>query len=158
MVSVAEDDCDSLRFLWIDNISKENPEVVIFWFTRVVFGVSSSPFLLNATIWYHLEAHLENHPFIVERLLKSFYVDDVITGAPTEDEAFSLYQMAKEILKEGGFNLRRFSTKAVRLQTKTDSCESPGQGEKTTSVPVQSEETYANTVLGLTQKVRSGER
>ena len=38
-----------------------------------------------------------------------------------------------------------------------DSCESPGQGEETASVPVQSEETYANTVLGLTQKVRSGE-
>ena len=90
-----------MRFLWIDDISKEKPEVVTFRFTRVVFGVSSSPFLLNATIRYHLEAHLENHPFIVERLLKSFYVDDVITGASTEDEAFSLYQMAKEILKEG---------------------------------------------------------
>ena len=158
MVSVAKDDRNSLRFLWIDDILKENPEVVTFRFTRVVFGVSSSPFLLNATIRYHLEAHLENHQFIVERLLKSFYVDDVITGASTEDEAFSLYQMAKEILKEGGFNLRKFSTNAVRLQTRIDSCESSGQGEETASVPVQSEETYANTVLGLTQKVRSGER
>ena len=63
MVSVAKDDRDSLRFLWIDDISKENPEVVTFRFTRVVFGVSSSPFLLNATIRYHLEAHLKNHPF-----------------------------------------------------------------------------------------------
>ena len=159
MVSVAKDDRDSLRFLWIDDISK-NPEVVTFRFTRVVFGVSSSPFLLNATIRYHLEAHLENHPFIVERLLKSFYVDDVVTGASTEDEAFSLYQTAKEILKEGGFNLRKFSTNAVRLQTRIDSCESPGQDacEETASISVQSEETYANTVLGLTQKVHSGER
>ena len=85
-------------------------------------------------------------------------MDDVITSASTEDEAFSLYQTAKEILKEGGFNLRKFSTNAVRLQTRIDSCESPGQDEETASVPVQSEETYANTVLGLTQKVRSGER
>ena len=59
MVSVAKDDRDSLRFLWIDDILKENPEVVTFRFTRVVFGVSSSPFLLNATIRYHLEANLE---------------------------------------------------------------------------------------------------
>ena len=66
--------------------------------------------------------------------------------------------MAKEILKEGGFNLRKFSTNAVMLQTRIDSCESPGQGEKTASIPVQLEETYANTVLGLTQKVHSGER
>ena len=87
-----------LRFLWIDDVSKENPEILAVRFTRVVFGVSSSPFLLNATIRYHLEARLEAHP-IFERLLNSFYVDDVISGAATEDEAFSLYRVAKEVLK-----------------------------------------------------------
>ena len=38
------------RFLWIDENSKENPEVVTFRFTRVIFVVSSSRFLLNATV------------------------------------------------------------------------------------------------------------
>ena len=154
MVSVAKDDRNSLRFLWIDDAS-ENPEVVTFQLTRVVFGVSSSPFLLNATIRYHLEAHLEDHPVIVKRLLKSFYVDDVITGASTKDEAFSVYQVAKEILKAGG---REFSTNVVMLQMKIDSCESPCQGKGTVSVTVPVEETYASTVLGLTQRVHSGER
>ena len=90
--------------------------------------------------------------------MKSFYVDDVITGAFTEGEVFSLYQVAKEILKGGGFNLRKFSTNAFMLQMKIDSCESLCQGKETVSVPVPVEETYTSTVLGPIQRVRSGER
>lgn len=39
-VSVAEKDRDVLRFLWVDDITKENPEIVVLRFARVVFGVS----------------------------------------------------------------------------------------------------------------------
>ena len=62
MVSVAEHDRDALRFLWVDDLAKDPPDIHILRFTRVVFGVSSSPFMLNATIKYHLEQHLECYP------------------------------------------------------------------------------------------------
>ena len=39
MVSVAKDDCDSLRFLWIDDISKENPEVDFLIHTSRSWGI-----------------------------------------------------------------------------------------------------------------------
>ena len=60
MISVAEHDRDVLRFLWVDDIEKYPPEICTLRFTRVVFGVSSSPFLLNATIKYHLEQCLDS--------------------------------------------------------------------------------------------------
>ena len=47
MVSVNR---DALRFLWVRDIKEDNSEVMILQFTRVAFGVTSSPFLLNATI------------------------------------------------------------------------------------------------------------
>lgn len=53
MVSVADRDRDVLQFLWIKDAKDTQPEITIMLFTRVVFGVSASPFLLNATI-YHL--------------------------------------------------------------------------------------------------------
>ena len=54
-VSVCEDDRDALQFLWVDDAISSKPNVRILRFARVVFGVSSSPFLLNATFRYHLE-------------------------------------------------------------------------------------------------------
>ena len=53
MVSVQKEDRDFLRFLWVKDLKSDVPEVTVLRFTRVVFGVSSSPFLLNATIKHH---------------------------------------------------------------------------------------------------------
>ena len=62
MVSVDERDRDVLRFVWVDDVIKDDPEVIAFRFTRVMFGVSSSPFLLNATIRHHLKSHSSEFP------------------------------------------------------------------------------------------------
>lgn len=45
MVSVAKDDRNVLRFLWVVDPTSSDPEVVVLRFTRVIFGVSASPFL-----------------------------------------------------------------------------------------------------------------
>ncbi len=91
MVSVDEADRDVLRFIWVDDASKVSPDLRVYRFTRVVFGVSSSPFLLNATIRFHLEKYLESNGSLVRHLLDSTYVDDIISGGDTEDEVFRLY-------------------------------------------------------------------
>ena len=108
MVQVAKRDQDVLWFLWVSNVAEEQPEPMELRFSRVVFGVSSSPFLLNATIRHHLE-HVRAKPAIVKKLMRAFYVDDVVTGASNEDEAYSLYRISKDILRKGGFNLRKFA-------------------------------------------------
>ena len=55
MIAVERKDRDVLRFLWVKDAFAEQMHVVKLRFTRVVFGVSSSPFLLNATIRHNLE-------------------------------------------------------------------------------------------------------
>ena len=88
MVSMAEKDSDVLRFLWIDDIAKEEPEIIAPRFTRVVFGVSSSLFLLNATIQHHLKQYSTKFPETVKRISRSIYVDDIAYSADTEDLAY----------------------------------------------------------------------
>ena len=44
MIHIAEEDRDVLRFLWVKDIDKAEPEVVVLRFSRVAFGLSSSPF------------------------------------------------------------------------------------------------------------------
>ena len=120
MVSVAEKGRNMLRFLWIDDISSDDPKIVSLRFKRVVFGVSSSPFLLNATIWHHLKKHNSTMPDTVARVSRSIYIDDVIYGADGEDQAYQLYLELKSLLLSGGFNMRKFVTNLIPLQKKID--------------------------------------
>ena len=124
-ISVAERDRDYLRFLWPSDITREDSPLQTFRFTRVLFGLSSSPFLLNATIRHHLQRHISSHPDIVSRLLESIYVDDVVTGADTEEEVLELYRHAKSIFREASFNLRKFYTNSKSLQQEINHIENP---------------------------------
>uniref|UniRef100_A0A1X7UEZ4 Reverse transcriptase domain-containing protein n=1 Tax=Amphimedon queenslandica TaxID=400682 RepID=A0A1X7UEZ4_AMPQE len=89
MISVSERDRDVLHFLWVKDTNEDSSDYMVLRFARVVFGVSCSPFLLNATVEHHLELHQDSHKSLVNKLKKSFYADDVITGARTEEEAYS---------------------------------------------------------------------
>ena len=89
----------------MDDPTKEDPSIVVYRFTRVVFGVSSSPFLLNATVRHHLELHSEMHGDLVSKVLRSIYVDDIVASSQSD---YRLYTGAKALLKTGAFNLRKF--------------------------------------------------
>ena len=73
MVSVAERDRDVLRLLWIDDISKINPNIILR-FARVVFGVSASPFLLNAMIKHHVEGFSSSHSELASKGAPTVYL------------------------------------------------------------------------------------
>ena len=123
MISVAPKDRDVLRFLWLRNAFQDEIEIVKLRFTRVIFGVSSSPFLLNATIQHHIEKFRSSHPELVKVLMESIYVDDVVFGADTEEDASTLYASSKEILSHGSFNLWKFVTNSALLQKFIDAQE-----------------------------------
>jgi len=91
-------------------------------FTRVVFGVLASPFLLNATVTYthHLLKYHSSHPALIDTLLQSIYVDDVTCGADSEEEAYQLYVQSKKIFAKGGFNLHKFITNSATLQSRIE--------------------------------------
>ena len=115
MISVRKEDRDVLRFLWVKDLKSDAPEVTVLRFTRVVFGVSASPFLLNATINHHMERYSTECPELVSLFMRSIYVDDVSYGADDEDTAFELYMKSKEILAKDGFNLRKFVMNSTKL-------------------------------------------
>ena len=152
MVSVSEEDRDVLRFLWVDDIAEPDPEVQVFRFARVVFGVSSSSFL-NATIDYHLRQFASTHPELVELLSHSFYVDDVVSGAADEDAALKLYRESKEIMRAGGFNLRKFTTNVLPLQGAINELEESPLSPAATGSDSLNETTYTKSTLGGAQPV-----
>ena len=150
MVSVAKGDRDVLRFLWVDDVLSDQPNLIQLRFTRVVFGVRSSPFLLNATIRHHLEQYRDVQPALVSKLSKAAYVDDIITGA---NDAHWLFEEAKRMLAEGGFNLRKFCSISALLQLKVDNYD-----ESHSLNSLVDSETYTSHTLGSKQPVSAGEK
>ncbi|GFW52468.1 DUF1758 domain-containing protein [Trichonephila clavipes] len=92
MLSVAPKDRDFLRFLFPCSEGR-----IVYRHCRVVFGVSSSPLLLNASIMHLLENCQPQHEEVAQKLKCSFYVDNCVSGVFNTDE-------------QGRFNLRDFES------------------------------------------------
>ena len=114
-VSVDPRDRDYLRFFWVDDITSKLPTLQAYIFTRIPFGVSSSPFLLNATIYHHLTS-IEMPREFAEKVLKSLYVNDFVSGDDSEESTFELYQHLKVSFNSGGFNMRKWASNSTALQ------------------------------------------
>ena len=84
------------------------------------------------------------------------YVDDVVSGADTVEDAIAMFRESKSLLKEGGFNLRKFSTNSAELRElilKEENFNRPS----TESMP-NSEESYTKTTLGRPSTTVPGEQ
>ena len=123
-VSVDEEFRDFLRFLWYDDINATEFETIVYRFTRVLFGVNASLWLLLIVIRRHLEQYREADPELIAYVLRSLYVDDVIGGADKSDVAFDNYRKLKHIFAAAGLELRKWCSNDVDLHQRINACES----------------------------------
>ena len=69
---------DTFRFHWIR--AKDSSQVETFRFKRALFGLLQSAFLLAGTLKQHLQTLRSEYPKHVEQIMRSLYVDDIVTG------------------------------------------------------------------------------
>ena len=142
-IGIQEKHRDFLRFLWFRNPDEKIPEVREFRYTRAVFGVKCSPFLLNATIKSHLQKYNSS---IARKIYENLYVDDLSTGEKTVEEAFELYKKSKTMLKEGGFDLRKWDSNSKELLEKINDEEHVLENNIVSRGVLEDVNTYADSV------------
>jgi hypothetical protein len=103
-IALDEEDRNSLKFIWWENY--EQRLMKAYRHCRVVFGVSPSPFLLNAVIKHHLSTQVEQYPETVNKLQSGFYVDDCITSVDSVEELNKFIEEAQLVMKKAKFELR----------------------------------------------------
>ena len=134
----------------MNDINEEPMIPVVLRFTCVVFGVLSSPFLLNATLKHHLEKYRSSQPELVELVSRSTYVDDISLGADDIDKAFEVYRLSRSLLAEGGFNLRKFVTNSPLLRERIDKDMKKSTCPNQSPTIMEEDCTYTKATLGAT--------
>ena len=102
-----------------------------------------SCFLLNATLKYYINQY-EADTGLVQNVLNSFYVDDLVTGQRAVEKCLSLYQKSKKCLSDGGFNSRQWISNSPKLLELI--CEDQG-GPVGNCAVVEDTESYAKTTV-----------
>lgn len=123
-ISVNEKDRNYLRFLW----ESLEGQLKVFRHCRVVFGVSPSPFILEACIKLHIDKTLDlcqegksTYPTELINILKdSFYVDNCLTSLNSIEQADKFISVATSVMNERAFELRGWEKTGDRDEKHTN--------------------------------------
>ena len=120
-IELQEEDADVQRLLWDVSGVRRHMKV-----GRVLFGINSSPFLLNATIRHHLLQYQPPSETVVQ-LQDQLYVDDFLGGSDSEEGAWGLFVEARDVLAKAGMPLTKCasSSKVVFDRAQAESLSVP---------------------------------
>ncbi|XP_031358231.1 uncharacterized protein LOC116181921 [Photinus pyralis] len=106
-ILVAEADRKFQKIYWRDD---HNAPIKAFKLNTVTYGTSSAPYLATKCLTELGKQAREQYPREAATICEDFYVDDLITGANSTEEANQLHVNIAHILQQGGFQLRKWRT------------------------------------------------
>ncbi|XP_055848408.1 uncharacterized protein LOC129913631 [Episyrphus balteatus] len=111
-IKIDERDMNYQRILW-----RFSPDETIkeYALTTVTYGTSSAPYLAIKTIRQLADDEAIRFPKASKIVHEDFYMDDVMTGAHTIDEARAIQKELVELMQAGGFNLRKWTSNNQEL-------------------------------------------
>lgn len=104
-IKVSESDVHLQRILWR---SSHTEDIKSYELTTVTYGTSSAPFLATRCLNEVAFEIQGSHPVESNIISKDFYVDDLMTGAATVEDAKKMQVSLIEILNGYGFELRKW--------------------------------------------------
>ena len=153
MIGIAPEDRDKLRFLWLRDPFNLESYFIQFRFTKLMFGLRSSPAILGSVISHHVSKYKSADQANINTIQDSLYVDDLVCGANMIEKAFKIYRTCKTALSEGGFNLRKWNSNSAELLQRIRIAESvlgdrSTQPQNNPATIVEEEESYTKAMTG----------
>ena len=87
---------------------------------RVTFGVSSSPHLAVRMLQQTALDHGHIAPSTSSHVFKLFYVNDLLAGADSAEEAIKLHVGLRSVLAKGDFDLRKWRSSCPHVLSQID--------------------------------------
>ena len=83
-IRIKEKNRESLEFYWVEN--RTNNTIQILRFTRLVFGLNQSPFILEGTLKTHFERYESMYLELIRKIRDDMCVDDLVTAGESLQE------------------------------------------------------------------------
>jgi hypothetical protein len=101
------EDRDLQRILW-----RHSPDEPIkeYQLNTVTYGMSSTPFLATRCLNKLADDNSDKHPRAAHAMKQDFYVDDLLSGSTTLEEAMQLRDGITTLLQTAGFTLRKWAS------------------------------------------------
>ncbi|XP_076626738.1 uncharacterized protein LOC143344506 [Colletes latitarsis] len=103
-ILVEKKDCDLRRIVWRDNPGEQ---LTSYRLRTVTYGMACAPYLAIRTLLQLSRDEEEAYPLAARCLRSDVYMDDVVSGSDTLEEAGQLQQQLLALLRAGGFKLRK---------------------------------------------------
>ena len=112
-VGLQEEDRDYTRFLWPENPHNPESSFITYRFRSVLFGATSSPFLLQATLTHHLNKSESQY---AEKIKESLYVDNLQGTMLSEPELIEFHHSVNQTMAEANMPLQSWCTNSTGFQ------------------------------------------
>lgn len=115
-INLDPEDRDATRFFWLSDSNDPDSNFDVYRFKSVLFGASSSPFILNATLKKHLDQF--DDP-VATQMKTDIYVDNLVSGVDTQNDALQYFHQARHLMSPVGFNLRTWTSNSPNVRSLT---------------------------------------
>lgn len=143
------------RFIWLNENqrylqtviwrSSPNEPLQDWQLGTVTYGTKSAPYLAMRTLHKLADDEKDSYPDAANVLKNFFYMDDLVYGQDTIDASKTLVTQLIQLLKKGGFNLRKWkSNEPSILEHLRDD-----QKSRNTNIDFSPEQTTNSKMLGM---------
>jgi len=113
-INVHRDFTNLQRILWRFD---PNDEIRPYTLNTVTYGTACAAYLAIKTFKQLAIDESSKFETAANVVLNDFYVDDLLSGTNTYDDALILYKELNKLMQRGGFALRKWSSNNVRLMS-----------------------------------------
>lgn len=118
-ISIAEEDRDVLRFLWLTGCpDAEDTNVHVLRMTLCGVWCVIRSIFAAAIIRHHLEKYQTSHTEFINTLKGFLYVDDFTASSNSVEEAYALTASAKKIMSDASMNFCKWTANSRELKVK----------------------------------------
>ncbi|XP_053685940.1 uncharacterized protein LOC128735483 [Sabethes cyaneus] len=106
-IDIDESHTRFLRIFWRED---HNKPLRVLELCTVTYGTAAAPFLATRCLVQLAIEEEHRFPFASKMVMKDMYVDDLLSGADTEEEAVLRVWEVKQLLAAGAFPIRKWSS------------------------------------------------